>query len=247
MRRVYAALTSVPLAGLVLLVSAPAADATFCVEGARERLASSDAAFVGRSVPRADGGYAFVVDQLLKGDLPAQVDVRDQIPNSDASLSWGLREHGPQLGVVLRREPDGGWSAWSCSVLDPTLLRTAAGSGRTTCDAPTALPLTVRTRRGSRTAQLSARVSGGEPGATARVDWGDGRTSTVLLNPSGTGRVTVRAGHGYRRFGTFRVRLVVSAPLPADCRGSLAPDRSGFLQSPRVSPERARTVRLRRG
>lgn len=246
MRRVCFIVPPLAIAGAVLLSSAPAAQASCAPTPLRARLAAADAAFVGRLASRNEGRFTFIVDQAVKGGLPPQIDVLDPYQVTSESLSsYGLVP-GPTTALLLQRTADGAYTANGCSVVDPARLQAASATKRTTCDAPTALPITVRTREASRAVKLSARVSGGEPGASATIDWGDGRRTIAKLATSSVARVTVRSSHTYRRPGTYRVRLVVSAPLPDDCQGIFAPDGSGPVRSPRASPERTRTVRLSR-
>lgn len=245
MRRVSVVLPALSIAGGVLLLAAPAADASCALETPRAKLASSDAAFVGRLVARSNGQHAFDVDESLKGGLPSRITVRDELFVASESLTGYPFARDTPVAVLLRRDAAGSYVANGCSVVaDPAPLRAAVASGKTRCDAPSALPLTVRSRRGSRDVRLSARVSGGESGAVARIAWGDGRTTTVPLSPSGTARVTVRAEHRYRKVARYRIRLVVSAPVPIDCAGLY--EAGGPVESPRTTPERVRTVRLRR-
>jgi hypothetical protein len=92
-----------------------------------ERIAASEAAFVGRLVsqrPSADGrtAYTFVVDQRVKGPIGREVEVRGE-ELSDANGTPLARDTA--VGVLADR--DGAvWETASCSLTDAGALLSAA-------------------------------------------------------------------------------------------------------------------------
>jgi hypothetical protein len=105
------------------LALASAADAVACSCAAlppKQRVDAADAAFVGRLVaveraPARDGTayrrYRFLVDGVVKGDLPRELAVLS--PADGAACGFEL-ERNVATGILLRRTDDGAWLGGLC-------------------------------------------------------------------------------------------------------------------------------------
>ena len=114
------------LSAVVALAFAGDAVAATCAPApARVKLDAADAAFVGRLygtelVAGRPGqvDYLFLVDQVVKGDLPRQVSVRSAIGPEE--LGFAL-ERDVATGILLNRE-DGLWRSGLCGQLTTSEL-----------------------------------------------------------------------------------------------------------------------------
>jgi hypothetical protein len=97
-------------------VAAPAALACSCPGGLtlEQRLASADAAFVGRLVAVRGQTHEFELDQRVKGDLPGD---RVLVRSGADSAQCGLRrtDADEAVGVLLTRADGGGWASSLCA------------------------------------------------------------------------------------------------------------------------------------
>jgi hypothetical protein len=97
-------------------VAAPAALACSCPGGLtlEQRLASADAAFVGRLVAVRGSTYEFELDQRVKGDLAGEHVV---VRSGRDSAQCGLRrtDADEAVGVLLTRAGGGGWASSLCA------------------------------------------------------------------------------------------------------------------------------------
>jgi hypothetical protein len=81
-----------------------------------ERLASADAAFVGRLVAVRGTSYEFEVDQRVKGDLGERVAVRSGRDTAQCGLRRTAADEA--VGVLLTRA-SGGWASSLCAQTTP--------------------------------------------------------------------------------------------------------------------------------
>ena len=113
----------------VTLAAAGDAFACSCPAGlsADERLASADAAFVGRLVAVRGTEYEFEVDQPVKGDLGEHVVVR----SGRDTAQCGLRRSRPDeaVGVLLTRAGSG-WASSLCAQTTAGELLAGDGDGQ---------------------------------------------------------------------------------------------------------------------
>jgi hypothetical protein len=97
------------------LAAAPAALACSCPAGlsVEERLASADAAFVGRLVAVRGTGYEFEIDRGVKGELP---DERIVVRSGRDVAQCGLRRSSADdaVGILLTRAGSG-WASSLCA------------------------------------------------------------------------------------------------------------------------------------
>jgi hypothetical protein len=97
-------------------VAAPAALACTCPGGLtlEQRLASADAAFVGRLVAVRGATHEYELDQRVKGDLPGD---RVLVQSGRDSAQCGLRrtDADEAVGVLLTRAEGGGWASSLCA------------------------------------------------------------------------------------------------------------------------------------
>jgi hypothetical protein len=97
-------------------VAAPAALACTCPGGLtlEQRLASADAAFVGRLVAVQGSAHEYEVDQRVKGDLPGD---RVVVRSARDSAQCGLRRSDADeaVGLLLTRAEGGGWASSLCA------------------------------------------------------------------------------------------------------------------------------------
>jgi hypothetical protein len=94
----------------------------------RDALHSSDGAFVGTLVARAEVDeqtsiFTFEVETAVKGTLGAEVDVRSASNGAACGLEVGM---GQRIGLLLGTADDGAWTSSLCSQIDPDVLLKAA-------------------------------------------------------------------------------------------------------------------------
>jgi hypothetical protein len=207
--RVLLAIASVAVALLLLPASASAS----CVPPRPvPMLADADAAFIGRLVEERADRWVFAVDDAVKGDLGAQVEVvREGI--TSVSLTPAI---GRTTALLLQGDVASGWRSNACLELTPAELRAAEANPSLPCRLP--VIASVRFRVPGRVDVALRRLD--DPVTTVRVDWGDGTVSVRRL-VRGPARRTVVLRHRYRESGRQRLRVSVAADPVTAC-GRLA-------------------------
>jgi hypothetical protein len=205
------------LAVVLGAAAAPAAAATFSCAVPRPAplLADADAAFVGRLVEARPDRWVFAVDERVKGELGATVEVL-RGPITSVSLT---PQPGAQVGLLLQGGAAAGWTSNACLQLEPAQLRAAAADPGARCLAPR-----IRSVRFRRPGRVDVALGGlDDPRTTVTVRWGDGTSSTRRFG-RGASRRTVVLRHRYRAAGRHTVRVAMAA-APAPACGSF-PERA---------------------
>ncbi|MDQ3982746.1 MAG: hypothetical protein M3271_08725 [Actinomycetota bacterium] len=112
----------------VLATASPAKACSCASEDARERLEAADAAIVATALTRTPSGegtvtYTFRVDEEIKGDFEATVEVRTASDGAACGLEVGI---GEQTGLFLSGSHANGWRSSLCQQISPEELREAA-------------------------------------------------------------------------------------------------------------------------
>jgi hypothetical protein len=191
------ALLVIALSGAVVVLDGPAAHACSCAAGPiGTGLGLADAAFIGTvaRVPDLDLGdvesslspvtWEFDVESVLKGELPARVDVTTAI--SGASCGFEGMARGDRVGVLLERA-NGEWKSGLCSQVDADELGAAGEARPPSTSPPPTSPGTTSPPDGRRAAAVA-------PAADDDPPWWllGGRTALLAIGVGGAIRVQRR-------------------------------------------------------
>jgi hypothetical protein len=207
-----AGLLAVVVVGAALALVPGPASASCAVPRPAAQLAYADGAFVGRLVQELPDRWVFAVDEAVKGEFGARVEVL-RGPITSVSLA---PEIGRQIGLFLDGSAAAGWTSSECAVVTPAQLHAAAAAPRLQCRMPVIRSVRFRTR-GRLDVALGALD---DPSTTVTVHWGDGTVSTRRFG-RGPSRRTLVMRHGYQEPGRHRVKVTVTA-RPVEACGSFA-------------------------